>query len=86
MRANGVPDYPDPSSGGLQLHNSPGSDLDPNNPTFVQAGKVCTMKTGVHAPGGGGPLPAGSVVSGPPGQPEMPALIYFGNGPVGSGG
>jgi hypothetical protein len=86
MRANGVPDYPDPFGGGLQIHRSPEGDLDPNNPTFVQAGNICAKKTGVHVPSGGGPLPAGTVVSGPPGQPGTPDLIYFGNGPVGVGG
>ncbi len=86
MRANGVPDYPDPSGVGLQLHGGPGSDLDPNNPTFQQASRVCTKKTGVYAPGGGGPLPPGTVVSGPPGQPGVPSLIYIGNGPVDDGG
>ncbi|HEY1652886.1 MAG TPA: hypothetical protein VGG09_13465 [Acidimicrobiales bacterium] len=75
MRANGVPNYPDPSGGGFQLHGSQGSDLDPNNPTLQQAGKICTKKNGVDPLGGGGPLPPGTVVSGPPGQPGSPALL-----------
>lgn len=53
MRANGVPDFPDPSSGGgmsIQVH--PGSDLDPNNATFQNASKLCAKKTGVPGPGG----------------------------------
>ncbi len=79
MRANGVADFPDPG-GGLQLPHSPGSDLDPNNPVFQHAAEVCRNKTGVDGPGGGGPLPPGTVVSGPPGQPGMPSLIYLSSG------
>jgi hypothetical protein len=41
MRSHGIKDFPDPSSGGLQLHVSPGSDLDPNNPTFKKAQQAC---------------------------------------------
>ena len=41
MRAHGVKDFPDPSNGGLQIHVSPGSDLDPNNPTFQRAQQAC---------------------------------------------
>jgi hypothetical protein len=41
MRAHGVKDFPDPSNGGLQIHVSPGSDLDPNNPTFRKAQQAC---------------------------------------------
>ena len=41
MRAHGLKDFPDPSNGGLQIHVSPGSDLDPNNPTFQKAQQAC---------------------------------------------
>jgi hypothetical protein len=72
MRANGIPDFPDPSGGGLQLRSSPGSDLNPNNPTFQSAQKLCAKKVGV--PGlGGGAAGAGSIEatagSGPQGGP-----------------
>ena len=41
MRAHGIKDFPDPSAGGIRLHSSPGSDLDPNNPTFKKAQQAC---------------------------------------------
>ncbi len=41
MRAHGLKDFPDPSNGGLQIQVHPGSDLDPNNPTFQNAQKAC---------------------------------------------
>lgn len=41
MRAHGLKDFPDPSNGGLQIRVSPGSDLDPNNPTFQKAQQAC---------------------------------------------
>lgn len=41
MRAHGLKDFPDPSNGGLQLRSSPGSDLDPSDPTFQKAQKAC---------------------------------------------
>lgn len=45
MRAHGVKDYPDPdfSGGGVRIRigGSPGSDLDPNNPTFKSAQSAC---------------------------------------------
>jgi hypothetical protein len=41
MRAHGLKDFPDPSSGGLRLQVHPGSDLDPNNPTFRKAQQAC---------------------------------------------
>ena len=37
VRSHGVSDFPDPSSSGgvgITLHGGPGSDLNPNNPTF----------------------------------------------------
>lgn len=72
MRASGIPDFPDPTGGGLQLHVSPGSDLNPRNPTFQNASKGCAKKTGVRGFGTGTP-PAGSIEasgsSGPNGGP-----------------
>jgi hypothetical protein len=41
MRAHGLKDFPDPSEGGLRIRVSPGSDLDPNNPTFRKAQQAC---------------------------------------------
>ena len=47
MRANGVPDYPDPTTGDNQtIHASSGSDLNPANPTFQAASTRCSRKTG----------------------------------------
>lgn len=41
MRAHGLKDFPDPTSSGLRLHTSPGSDLNPDNPTFQKAQQAC---------------------------------------------
>ena len=45
MRAHGVHDFPDPTfSGGrisMRIKGGPGSDLDPNSPTFQAAQKAC---------------------------------------------
>ena len=41
MRSHGIKDFPDPSNGGLRIHVHPGSDLDPNNPTFQKAQQAC---------------------------------------------
>jgi hypothetical protein len=41
MRGHGIKDFPDPSSGGIQLHSGPGSDLNPNNPQFQAAQQAC---------------------------------------------
>ena len=60
MRANGIPDFPDPTNGGLQIHTTPGSDLNPQNPVFANAAKLCSKKTGVPGLGGGTP-PRGAV-------------------------
>ena len=56
MRANGVPDFPDPSSGGLSFNRA--GDLNPSNPVFQKASTLCAKKNGV--PGlatGGAPQP-----------------------------
>jgi hypothetical protein len=41
MRSHGIKDFPDPSNGGLRISVHPGSDLDPNNPTFQKAQQAC---------------------------------------------
>jgi hypothetical protein len=56
MRAHGIKDFPDPSNGGLQIRVHPGSDLDPNNPTFQNAQKACQK----YEPFKGGSVKAGS--------------------------
>ena len=57
MRAHGIKDFPDPSNGGLRISVHPGSDLDPNNPTFQQAQQACQkdlpFKVGTAKAGGG---------------------------------
>ena len=64
MRANGIPDFPDPTANGLSLNV--GGDLTASNPTFQNASKLCAQRTGVHLPGAGGTLPPGIVkLSGP---------------------
>jgi hypothetical protein len=51
MRANGVPNYPDPSANGDT--DFEGTGVDPNSPTVENADKVCSKKTGIpyDAPG-----------------------------------
>lgn len=50
MRANGVPDYPDPTSGNNQtIHATSGGDLNPANPTFQAASTLCANKTGYQS-------------------------------------
>lgn len=46
MRAHGITDFPDPQNQGggrisISLHGSPGSDLNPNDPAFQRAQKIC---------------------------------------------
>jgi hypothetical protein len=61
MRANGVPDFPDPSGGGMVFSVKPGSDLDPGSPIFQHTSRVCGQKTGVHMGPSSGPAPPGSI-------------------------
>jgi hypothetical protein len=61
MRSNGIPDYPDPVSGNLSINLGASGDLNPDNPTFQNATKVCAQKTGVHVPGSGGGAPSGTI-------------------------
>ena len=46
MRANGVPDYPDPTGNSQAIRSTSGSDLNPADPTFQAAATLCTKKTG----------------------------------------
>jgi hypothetical protein len=80
MRANGISDFPDPTAGGFVLSNSAGNDLSASNPALQAAAKTCAKKTGVQPVGGGGPLPAGSIMSGSPGG------IQSGDVPISSNG
>jgi hypothetical protein len=44
MRANGVPDFPDPqflSGGRIAVKLAPGSGVDPSSPTFQAAANKC---------------------------------------------
>ena len=71
MRANGTPDFPDPTANGLSLNVGAGGDLNPSNPTFQNAAKLCAQRTGVHLPGAGGTPPPGIIKlngAGPPGS------------------
>jgi hypothetical protein len=68
MRAHGIPDFPDPSGGGLSIQTHPGSDLSPQNPTFQNASKLCAKKTGV--PGLGGTPPRGAIMATSGGGPS----------------
>jgi hypothetical protein len=61
MRANGIPDFPDPSGNGLQIRSSPGSDLNPNNPIFQRAQKKCATQVGIPQLAGGPGTQAGGV-------------------------
>jgi hypothetical protein len=61
MRANGVPDFPDPMDGNLSFSAGPGSDVNPNDPAFQHASKLCAQKTGAHLPGAGGSPPSGTI-------------------------
>jgi hypothetical protein len=64
MRVSGVPDFPDPSGGGLSLNRAK-PDLNPNSPTFQNAQKVCGKKTGIQGPlAGGAPQPGMIMMNG----------------------
>jgi hypothetical protein len=50
MRGHGIKDFPDPNADGvLQLQSTPGSDLDPTDPTFKAADEACKK----YLPNGG---------------------------------
>ena len=65
MRANGIPNYPDPSTSGRTNFNGLG--IDPNSPFFMRANDICGKK--IRAPSwwisGAGPPGDISVQSGP---------------------
>jgi hypothetical protein len=61
MRANGVPDFPDPSNGGLSFNRAGGGDLNPSNPVFQNASTLCAKKIGVPGFATGGSPQPGSV-------------------------
>src|SRR4030081_3820787 len=48
MRANGVPDSPDPatSAGGTEIHFAGGDGIDPKDPTFQKAEQACSKYIG----------------------------------------
>lgn len=52
MRAHGLKDFPDPTSGGIRIHVGPGSDLNPNNPTFQGAQQTCQRLLAFKTPPG----------------------------------
>ncbi len=59
MRANGIPDFPDPVQGpgggvSLQLKAGPGSDMNPNSPQFQRAQNACRRFQPQGLKGGGG--------------------------------
>jgi hypothetical protein len=56
MRANGVPNFPDPNGGAINLGS-----LDPSSPTFQNANKVCAKQTGQRGMPGSGPPQPGDV-------------------------
>jgi hypothetical protein len=55
MRSHGIKDFPDPTfsngRGGISIHSTPGSDLDPSNPQFQAAQKACQGKLPFKIPG-----------------------------------
>jgi hypothetical protein len=53
MRANGIPDFPDPTGGSLSIPMNGGGDLNATNPIFHNASKLCAHETGVHGFGSG---------------------------------
>ncbi len=57
MRANGIPDFPDPTGGNLTFNRGSGGDLNPNNPAFQNASKLCAQKIGVPGFASGSPSP-----------------------------
>lgn len=60
MRANGIPDFPDPSNGGMSFNRA--GDLNPSNPVFQKASMLCAKKTGLPGFATGGAPPPGAVV------------------------
>jgi hypothetical protein len=63
MRANGVPDFPDPIGDNLAVNIGSGGDLNPTNPTFQNATKLCDKRTGAGF-GNSTPPPGAIVLNG----------------------
>lgn len=63
MRANGVPDYPDPTGDNENqaIHASSGGDLNPVSPRYQAAATLCTTRTGYESKFGNGPPQPGSI-------------------------
>lgn len=82
MRANGVPDFPDPVGGNLQFNRAtmPADVL--TSPALQEAVKVCTQQTGVHLPGPGGTPAPGTIES----NVGILAPVSGGNGGPGANG
>jgi hypothetical protein len=55
MRENGVPEFPDPVDGQLQLQATPGSGLDPDSPEFKRAQEACQDLAPAGAEAGASP-------------------------------
>jgi hypothetical protein len=88
MRANGVPNWPDPSANGETDFN--GTGVDPNSPAVQNATKLCDQKTGMPYEAPGAEVPGVVVVTGctaPPGMhcPSRPPSGGGGMQPVPSG-
>jgi hypothetical protein len=73
MRANGIPDFPDPTGGNLSFNRGAGGDLNPTNPVFQNASKLCAQKNGVPGFASGG-------------SPQPGSVEFNGDGPGGAGG
>jgi hypothetical protein len=53
MRAHGIEDFPDPTSGGIRIRvTGPGSDLNPNSAQFQAASRACQGNLPFKFPGG----------------------------------
>jgi hypothetical protein len=65
MRENGVPDFPDPVNGNIQLRAEKGSDLDPESAGFKKAQETCKQYE-----------PAGLGQQGQNGQQQAKALKW----------
>jgi hypothetical protein len=64
MRANGIPDYPEPGTGGgVPVSN-------PLSPIVQKAVKACKQKTGIYSPMPGGPTIPGEIEITNPNVPE----------------
>jgi hypothetical protein len=61
MRANGVPDYSDPTGNSQAVHATSGSGSNPANPRFLAAATLCTKKTGYQTKFSGGAPQPGSI-------------------------